>query len=91
MMMMMMMMMIIIIMIIIIISKSSTSDPDSNIIYGSDSKGTITVYQDLTCTQYKYTDAKICNYWHMFNCRKRFKLQVRPPSLILLINISKDR
>ena len=28
---------------------------------------------------------KICNSWHMFNCKKLFKLQIRPPSIILLI------
>jgi len=34
---------------------------------------------------------KICNSWHMFNCKKLFKLQIRPPSLILLITTSQDR
>jgi len=34
---------------------------------------------------------KFCNSWHMFNCKKLFKLQIRPPSLILLITTSKDR
>jgi len=32
---------------------------------------------------------KICNSWHMFNCKKVFKLQIRPPSLILLITKSR--
>jgi hypothetical protein len=34
---------------------------------------------------------KIYNSWHMFNCKKFFKLHVRPPSLILLITTSQDR
>jgi hypothetical protein len=34
---------------------------------------------------------KKSNSWHMFNCKKLFILQVRPPSLILLITISQDR
>ena len=37
------------------------------------------------------TTAKIRNSWHMFNCKKLFKLQVRPPSLILLHTASQDR
>ena len=41
--------------------------------------------------QYIYTAAKICNSWRMFNCKKLFKLQIRPPSLILLITTSQDR
>ena len=40
---------------------------------------------------YIHTTAKICKSWHMFNCKKHFKLQVRPPSLILLITASQDR
>ena len=28
---------------------------------------------------------KICNSWNMFNCKKLFKWQIRPPSLVLLI------
>jgi len=40
---------------------------------------------------YIHTTANICNYWHMFNCKKLLKLQIRPPSLILLITISHDR
>jgi len=35
--------------------------------------------------------AKICNSWHMFNCKKLFELQIRPPSLILLITTSQVR
>ena len=38
-----------------------------------------------------YPNAKICNSWHMFNCKKLFKLQIRPPSLTLLITTSQDR
>jgi len=40
---------------------------------------------------YIYITAKICNSWHMFNCKKLFKVQVRPPRLILLITSSQDR
>jgi len=48
--------------------------------------------KDLTCTWiYIYTTVKICNFWHMFNCKKLLKLQVRPLSLILLITTSQDR
>jgi hypothetical protein len=38
-----------------------------------------------SASQYVHTNAKICNYWNMFNCKKPFKLQVRPPSVLLLI------
>ena len=34
---------------------------------------------------------KSVNPWHMFNCKKLFKLQIRPTSLILLITTSQDR
>ena len=34
---------------------------------------------------------KFCNSWHMFNCKKLFKLQIRLPSLILLVTASQDR
>jgi len=37
------------------------------------------------------TTARICNSWHMFNCKKLLKIQIRPPSLILLITTSQDR
>jgi len=48
--------------------------------------------QPNTYTQMQmYTNAKICNSWHMFNCKKLFKLQIRPPSPILLITASQDR
>jgi len=40
--------------------------------------------------EYIHTAAKICNSWHMFNCKKLFKQQIRPPSLILLITTSKN-
>ena len=73
-------------------AKGSTSDPDSNIIYGSNSKVTITKSnKTYLVPEYIYTIAKICNSWHMFNCKKLFKLQIRPPSLILLITTSQDR
>jgi hypothetical protein len=38
-----------------------------------------------TTTKHIYTDAKSGNSWHMFNCKKFPKLQIRPPSLILLM------
>jgi hypothetical protein len=73
-------------------AKGSTSDPDSNIIYGSNSKVTITKSNKTQpAPEYIYTTAKICNSWHMFNFKKLFKLQIRPPSLILLISTSHDR
>jgi hypothetical protein len=40
---------------------------------------------------YIHTNAKICNFWHMFNCKKLSQLQIRPTSLILLITKSQDR
>ena len=73
-------------------AKGSTSDPDSNIIYGSNPKVTITKSNKTQpAPQYIHTAAKIFNSWHMFNCRKRFKLQIRPPTLILLITTSQDK
>ena len=74
-------------------AKGSTNNPDSNIIYGSNSKVTITKSnKNELAPEYIYTTAKICNFWHMFNCKKLFKLlEVRPPSLILLITTSQDR
>ena len=36
-------------------------------------------------SEYVHTNAKICNSWNTFNCKKLFKLQIRPPSLFLLI------
>ena len=72
-------------------AKDSTSDPDSNIIYGSNSKATTTKSNKTqTAPQYIYTYAKICNSWDMFSRKKLFKLQIRPPSLILLITASLD-
>jgi len=41
--------------------------------------------------EYIYTGSKICNSWHMFSCKKLFKLQIRPPSLILVITTFQDR
>jgi len=72
-------------------AKGSTSDPDINI-YGSNSKVTTTKSNKTSpAPQYIYTTAKICNSWHMFNCKKLFKLQIRPPSLTLLIATSQGR
>jgi hypothetical protein len=51
-------------------AKHSSCDPVSNIIYGSNPK---------------VTTAKICNSWNIFNFKKILKLQITPPSLILLI------
>jgi hypothetical protein len=34
---------------------------------------------------YIHTNVKICNSWNMFNCKKLLKLQIKPPSLFLLI------
>ena len=73
-------------------AKGSTSDPDSNTIYWSNSKVTITKSNNTQLApRYIYTNAKICSSWHMFNCKKLFKLQIRPQSLILLIAASQDR
>ena len=76
-------------------AKGSTSDPDSNTIYGNNSKVTNTKSNKTELApQYIYTNAKKkknCNSWHMFDCTKLFKLQIRPPSLILLITTSQDR
>ena len=73
-------------------AKGSTNDPDSNNIYGSNSKVTITKSnKTYLAPEYIYTTAKICNSWHMFNCKKLFKLQIRPPRLILLFTTSQDR
>ena len=38
-----------------------------------------------------HTTAKICNSWRMFNFKKLFELQIRPPSLILLSTTFRDR
>ena len=73
-------------------AKGSTSDSDSNIIYWSNSKVTVTKSNNTQLApQYIYTITKICNSWHMFNCKKLFKLQIKPPSLILLTTTSQDR
>ena len=73
-------------------AKGKTSDPDSNIIYGSNSKVSIRKSNKIYLThEYIYTNAEISNSWHMFNRKKLFKLQIRPPSLILLITTSQNR
>ena len=70
-------------------AKCSSSDPDSNIIYESNSKITITKSEKTWLTlEYIYTNAKICNSRHVFNFKKLSELQVRTPSLILLIATS---
>ena len=56
-------------------AKCSSSDPDSNIIYGSNSKVTITKSKKTwLAPKYIYTDAKICNSRHMFSCKELPKL-----------------
>ena len=99
-MMMMMMMMIIIIIIIIInvLCGSKMAAQVIPIVILVSSTGVIpkSLSQSLTTLNlhpntYIHTAAKICNSWHMFNCKKLFKLQIRPPSLILLITTSWDR
>jgi len=73
-------------------AKGSNSDIDSDIIYGSNSKVTVAKSNKTKLApEYIYTTAKICNSWHMFNCKEHFKLQIRPPSLILLITTFQDR
>jgi len=48
------------------IKKGGTSDPDSNIIYGGNSKVTITQSNKTYLTpEYIYTNAKICNLGHV--------------------------
>jgi hypothetical protein len=65
-------------------AKHSSSDPVSNIIYGSNSKVT-NAKSKKTISEYVHTNAKICNSWNMFNCKKLSKLQIRPSSQCLLI------
>jgi len=73
-------------------AKCSTSDPDSNNTYASNSKVTITKSNETQlASKHIHTNAKICNSWHMFNCKKLSKLQIKPPSLILLITKFQDR
>ena len=56
-------------------AKHSTSDTDGNIIYGSNSKVTITESKETwPASKYIHTNAKICNSWHMLNCKKLSKL-----------------
>jgi len=56
-------------------AKCSTSDPDSNTIYWSNSKVTITKSEETwLASKYVHTNAKICNSWHMFNCKELSKL-----------------
>jgi len=73
-------------------NNNNNNNPDSNIIYGNNSKVTITKSnKTYLAPEYIYAAAKICNSWHMFNCKKLFKLQIRTPSLILLITTSQER
>jgi hypothetical protein len=56
-------------------AKYSTNDPDSNIIYGSNTKVTVTKSEETQlASKYIHTNAKICNSWHMFNCKKLSEL-----------------
>ena len=54
-------------------------------------KSLLQILTTLNLHPNRYTTAKICNSWHMFNCKKLFKLQIRQPSLFLLISTSQDR
>jgi hypothetical protein len=55
--------------------EAKHSDPQSNIIYGSNSKVTMTKSKETwPASKYIYTNKKICNSWHMFNCKKLSKL-----------------
>ena len=57
------------------VAKCSSSYPDSNIIYGSNSKVTITKSKKTwLAPEYIYKNAKICNSRHIFNCKKLSKL-----------------
>ena len=42
-------------------------------------------------SKYIHTNAKTCNSWHMFNCKKLSKLEIRPPRLLLLTIKSQER
>jgi len=56
-------------------AKRSTIDPDSNIIYRSNSKVTIAKSKETQLAfQYMYTSAKVCSSWHMSNCKELSKL-----------------
>ena len=75
-------------------AKGSTSDPDSNIKYGSNSKATITKSNKTSRlnlhpnTYTKLQKSVILDTWSIV---RKFKLQIRPSSLILLITTSQDR
>ena len=73
-------------------AKGSTSDSDSNIIYGNKPKVTITKSnKNSPVTEYIYTTENFYNSWHIFNYKKLLKLLIRPPSLILFITTSQYR
>ena len=73
-------------------AKCNTKDPDSNIIYGSNSIVTIAKSKESQlASQYMYTTARICNTWHILNCKKLSKLKISLSSPILLITKSQDR
>jgi hypothetical protein len=55
-------------------AKHRSSDPVSNIIYGSNPKVIIAKSKKQPTSEYVNTNAKICNSWNMFNCKKLFKL-----------------
>jgi len=56
-------------------AKYSSSDPDSNIIYGSNSKVTNTKPKKTwLAPEYIYKNAKFSNSRHIFNCKKLSKL-----------------
>ena len=56
-------------------NNNNNNNPDSNIIYGNNSKVAITKSKNTwLAPEYVYTNAKICNSRHMFNCKKLSKL-----------------
>ena len=56
-------------------AKHSSSDPVSNIIYGSNPKSTTAkTKKTKPASEYAQTNAKICNSWNMLNCKELFKL-----------------
>ena len=71
--------------------NAAKNDPDSNIIYGSNSKVTIAKSKETQlATEYIYTPARICNNGHIFNFKKLSKLKISSSSLILFITKSQD-
>jgi len=56
-------------------AEHSSSDPVSNIIYGSNPKVTTAKFKmTYRASEYVNTNAKICNCWDMLNWKQLFKL-----------------